>query len=174
MSQSLARVGSAADVRVTQREQLIAFLEGVDRSVARLVTTFESDVAQLDPEDGPAARRILARAAVLRANVADELDHLNDSAQNGDAWFAERVENGREIVQRTMELSEDMATFLETGEIPSESRQRRQMFVFGGVAAAIAGVGYYLWWRREKQEEAKLEQMLANGEIEDCGCTAPS
>lgn len=170
MGQSLARVGTAPPAR-DQRTSLIAFLEGVDRLLERLASTFAADTQAVPEGQRSPVNRIAARAATLRANVADELAQLNDSAQAGSAWLAERFENTRTIVGLVDELSSDMIGFLETGTIPSEKRQRNQLLIFGGVAAAIAGVGTYLWWRNEKAEEAEQERMIASGELEDCGCT---
>lgn len=170
MGQSLARVGNVPPAR-DQRASLIAFLEGVDRLLERLNTTFAADTQAVPEGERRPVNRIAARVATLRANVADELAQLNDSAQAGSEWLSERIENTRTIVGLTDELSSDMIGLLETGTVPSEKRQRNQVLLFGGVAAAIAGVGTYLWWRNEKAAETEQERMLASGEIEDCGCT---
>lgn len=161
MGKSLARLGDAPSIQATQREALVSFLRGVDSMVDRLVSTFTADIAAVPQEAMAPAQRILDRAGVVRANIVDELARLNDSAQGGDAWWRERVENGRHIVASTEDLSADMIGFLETGEVPSEKRKRNQVLVFTGVVAAIAGV---LWWRT-KQKEQGLSS------VEDCGCS---
>lgn len=169
MGTSLARLNDAASIRSAQRDRLISFLTSADQNIERLSTLFDADIAALPEEGRVVAERIKVRAATLRANVADELARLNDSAWT--TRFQDRVENVRIIMHSTDELAGDMAGFLATGKIPSEAAARRKLWILGGVVAAVAAGGYALWWREEKAAEAEQERMLASGEIEDCGCT---
>jgi len=157
----------------TQRESLVGFLQGMGATLTRLAQTFTGDVAGLSQAGQVKAQGILARAHLLEGNINDELAILNDSAQGGDLWFRERVLNGKQIVDTLTVVSGDMVGLLRTGRVPSEEKNFKNLILFTGVAAAVGGLGGFLWWRGEKAAEKEQEAMLSSGEIEDCGCEAP-
>ncbi len=171
MGTSLSKLQDVPSLKGTQRESLVSFLTGVDSAVERLASTFIRDVEALPEARRAPGNRVLVRADRLQANIADELVRLNDSAQGGDAWWTERVSNGRVIVAGVEELSQDMVGFLQTGRVPSEDRARKKLWIFSGVAVAIAAAGTYAWWKYEKAAEAHIQGLIDSGELEDCGCT---
>jgi len=173
MASALARIGDAPGLVRTQRDALVAFLQGMLATITRLVTTFTGDIAGLSQAGQVKGATILSRAHVLEGNINDELAYLNDSAQAGDLWFRERILNGKQIVADLTTISSDMVAFLQTGRIPSEERNLKELLIFTGVATLVGGAGAYLWWRGEKAAEKEQLAMLASGEIEDCGCEAP-
>jgi len=173
MGSSLARIGDVPTLVRTQRESLVAFLQGTGATLARLVQTFSGDTAGLSQAGQVKAQGILARAHILEGNINDELALLNDSAQDGETWFRTRVLNGKQIVDTLTVLSGDMVGFLRTGRVPSEEKNFKNLLLFTGVAAAVGGLGGFLWWRGEKAAEKEQLAMLASGEVEDCGCEAP-
>jgi hypothetical protein len=139
----------------------------------RLVRTFTGDTAGLSMAGQVRAQSILSRAHVLTGNINDELALLNDSALSGDAWFRERVLNGKQIVDTITIVSNEMVAFLQTGRIPSEEQNKKELLIFAGVATAVGAAGAYLWWKGEKAAEKEQEAQIASGELEDCGCEAP-
>lgn len=171
MGTSLSKLQDVPSLKNTQRESLAAFLAGVDSTIERLAGTFAQDVEAIPEARRAPGNRILVRADRLQSNIADELARLNDSAQGGDAWWTDRVSNGRVIVAGVEELSQDMVGFLTTGRVPSEDKARRKLWIFGGVAVAIAAAGTYAWWKNEQAAEAKLQGLIDSGDLEDCGCT---
>jgi len=57
-----------------------------------------------------------------------------------------------------------MVGFLETGTVPSEVRRRTKRMVLGGIVAAVAGIGGFLWWKRQGVESH-------GSSIQGCGCS---
>lgn len=175
MGSQLARIGDVQTLIRTRKEALIGFLTETGATVQRLATTFEEDLNRLEEPARTIGHRLLDTATTIVGNVNDELAQLNDpAAPPGAPWIQERIANARTIVEATQELSDDMIGFLQTGEIPSDKRRRKQMWIFGGMAAAIGGLGYFLWWKNEKEAEAEQTRMIESGELEDCGCDAPA
>jgi len=133
---------------------------------------FNRDVEALPAERRAPAERISARVIFIMSGVTYELDETAvPPTPVSAAWLHRHIEASRVLVLQVDDVIADMAGFLTTGTIPSEARSRRQMWIFSGVAVAVGGLGYYLWWRNEMAEEAEQERMLASGELEDCGCT---
>lgn len=169
MGSSLATLESAASLMEQRRSGFAAAYQGMGTALDRLVATFTEDINGLNENLRPLADRVLDRASNVRAWINGEVLKLNEQNES-EAWWLERSRAGAYISNQLELVQEDMIGLVDEGRLPSEDRARREVVKVSVLAALLAGSGYYLWWRKEKAAEAEQTEMLASGEIEDCGC----